>query len=282
MTVASEQTATVASGPPPSAGTAEASEGWFQSKAFQKWLPRILGYVLVLGIWDYASGEMQSFALPAPTTMLEEMWGIIQSGLFWFHFSATLRKIAIGGSIAFVLGLTIGILMARRWADAFFRDWVVGILNTPGLIFALLAAMIFGFSPVGPITAIVVTSFPFITVNIAEGVKAIPKDLIDMGKAFNVAERRRVRQILIPFLAPYTFAAVRYGFSVSWKIATLTEVFGSSTGIGFMLRAEFQRFNIPGMLAWIFFFFLFALLLEALLQLGMRRYFRWRPEAVPV
>jgi NitT/TauT family transport system permease protein len=258
------------------------SQGWRQSRPFQTWTPRILGYVVFVSAWQLASGRLvASHVLPSPTMMLQEMWAIVQSGLFWFHFGATLRKIAIGFTLAFILGGAVGILMARRWADAFFRDWVVGILNTPGLIFALLAAMIFGFDPVGPITAIVVTSFPFVTVNIAEGVRAIPKDLIDMGKAFRVPERRRTRQILIPFLAPYTFAAVRYGFSIAWKIATLTEVFGSSAGIGFMLRREQQVFNITGMLAWIVFFFAFALMLEGLLQLGTKRYFRWRPEAVP-
>jgi NitT/TauT family transport system permease protein len=239
--------------------------------------------VLLLIAWQVVSGLVEhTFAFPSPATMLAEMWEILESGLFWTHFGSTIRKIAIGYSIAFVVGLTIGVLMARPWADAFFRDWVVGVMNTPGLVFALVAAIIFGFSYVGPITAIVVTSFPFVTVNIAEGVRAIPKELLDMGKAFNVGESRRIRQIIIPFLAPYTFAALRYGFSIAWKIATLTEVFGSSSGIGFMIRREFQSFSIPGMLAWIFFFFAFALLLEAVLQYGMRRYFRWRPEAMTV
>lgn len=275
MTAASETTTVDATG-------VRRTEGWRQSKAVQFWLPRILGYVLVLGLWQFTSIQLgdRSFSLPSPITMLQEMWEIIASGVLWTHFGATLRKIAIGYSITFVLGLGIGVLMARPWADAFFRDWVLSMMTTPGLVFALVAAMIFGFSPLGPITAIVVTSFPFVTVNIAEGVKAMPKDLIDMAKAFNVSERRRLRQIVIPFLAPYTFAALRYGFSIAWKIATLTEVFGSSSGIGFMIRREFQMFSIAGMLAWILFFFAFALLLEQILQAGMKRYFRWRPEAM--
>jgi NitT/TauT family transport system permease protein len=281
MTVASEQTATAPTGPSPAGTPSEASGGWRQSQAFQKWLPRMLGYVVVLGFWQYASGRLvDPHLLPSPTMMVQEMREIIETGQFLLHFGSTLRKLAIGLAIAFVVGACVGILMARPWADAFFRDWVVGIMNTPGLIFALIAAIIFGFAAVGPIIAIVVTSFPFITVNIAEGVKALPKDLIDMGKAFHVAERRRLRQIVIPFLAPYTFAAVRYGFSIAWKIATLTEVFGGGSGIGVMLRTEQQRGSILGMLAWIFFFFAFAIVLEALLQLGMKRYFRWRPEAV--
>lgn len=275
MTAASETTTVDRTG----VGT---TEGWRRSRGVQFWLPRILGYVIVLGLWQFTSIQLgdRSFSLPSPITMLREMWEILVSGVFWTHFGATLQKIAIGYSITFVLGLGIGVLMARPWADAFFRDWVLSMMTTPGLVFALVAAMIFGFSPLGPITAIVVTSFPFVTVNIAEGVKAMPKDLIDMAKAFNVSERRRLRQIVIPFLAPYTFAALRYGFSIAWKIATLTEVFGSSSGIGFMIRREFQMFSIAGMLAWIFFFFAFALLLEQILQTGMKRYFRWRPEAM--
>jgi NitT/TauT family transport system permease protein len=247
-----------------------------------RWIPRIAGYAAFLAVWSWASGRLvEAFLLPSPLAIVKEMWVIIESGLFSIHFFATLEKIAIGYSIAFVLGTAIGIIMARRWWDGFFREWVVSILTTPGLIFALLAALIFGFSPIGPIVAIVVTSFPFVTVNVAEGVKALPKDLFDMARAFRIGEFRRLRHVVIPFLAPYLFTALRYGFSVAWKIATLTELFGSSTGIGFMMRREFQLFNITAMLAWIFFFFAFALLLEkVLLQRGIKRFFRWRQETV--
>ena len=280
MTVA-QQTATT---DPDSAATTERADpprGWRQTRLVQSWLPRLLGYVVVLGVWQFASGRLvEAFTLPTPLRMLAEIEQIIDSGQFWRHFGATLQRIAIGTFLAFVVGLTIGVLMARPWADSFFRPAVVSILNTPGLVFVLVAVMIFGFNPLGPISAIVVTTFPFVTVNIAEGVKAIPKDLLDMSRAFNVTEARRLRQVVIPFLAPYTFAAVRYGFSIAWKIATLTELFGSSSGIGFMIRREFEVFSMAGLLAWIFLFCSFALLLEALLQVGMRRYFRWRPEVV--
>lgn len=281
MTVVSQQSPAADSHTSP---TAESTpRRWRQGKVFDLWLPRILGYLLVLGLWFLVSGRLEdTFILPSPTRMLAAMWEIIDTGVFWVHFSATLQKIAIGFSLAFVVGMAIGVAMARPWIDAFFRDWIVSILNTPGLVFALVATMVFGFHPLGPISAIVVTSFPFVTINIVEGVQAIPKDLVDMGRAFNVAELRRVRQIVIPFLAPYTFAALRYGFSIAWKIATLTELFGGSSGIGFMIRREFDLFSMPGMLAWILLFCGFALLLEALLQYGMRRYFRWRPEVAPI
>lgn len=243
------------------------------------WVPRIAGYAAFLGFWTWASGTLvDAFLLPTPLTILRTMGDIITSGEFLFHFGSTMRKIAIGYSITFVLGATIGILMRRPWLDAFFRDWVMAALTMPGLVFALVAAMIFGFSPLGPIVAIIVTSLPFVVVNVAEGAKAIPDDLMDMASSFGVEPRRRTRHVVIPFLAPYLFTALRYGFSIAWKIATLTEVFGSSSGIGFMMRREFQTFSMAGMLSWIFFFVAFALFLEVLLQRGIQRFFRWRPE----
>ena len=81
------------------------------------------------------------------------------------------------------------------------------------------------------------------------------------------------RRLVFPFLAPYLFAAMRYGFSVAWKIATLVELFGSSEGIGFVMRREFQLFNMTGLLAWIFFFFAFALLLEKVVLQRAEKHF---------
>jgi NitT/TauT family transport system permease protein len=244
------------------------------------WIPRIAGYVTFLVVWQAASGTLlPAYLLPSPIDIIEKMIEITQSGLLAFHFGSTLRKIAIGFGITYVLGVIIGILMARPWFDAFFRGYVMATLTTPGLVFALVAAMIFGFRPLGPIVAIVVTSLPFVVVNVAEGAKALPKELIDMSRAFDMPGARRTRHIVIPFLAPFLFTALRYGFSIAWKIATLTEVFGSSSGIGFMMRREFQSFSMTGMLSWIFFFFVFALFLEILLQRGMNRFFRWRTEA---
>lgn len=247
------------------------------------WLPRLAGYLAFFAVWTWASGNLVSAALlPSPLDILGEMAEIVRAGDLWIHFGSTIRKIFIGYTIAYVLGVAVGIAMARRWWDGFFRDWVVMLLTTPGLVFALLAAMVFGFSPVGPIWAIVVTSFPFVTINVAEGVKALPKDLFDMARAFEVEAARRIRHVVLPFLAPYLFAALRYGFSIAWKIVTLTELFGSSRGIGFMMRTEFQLFNITGLLSWIFFFFAFALILEKIvLQRAERRFFRWRQSLVP-
>ncbi|MGH2698094.1 MAG: ABC transporter permease [Actinomycetota bacterium] len=246
-----------------------------------RWIWRIAGYVFFIGIWQFSSAYLvEGFILPPPLTILETMQEIATSGLLVTHFGATLEKIAIGFSLAFIIGAFVGILMGmNRWWEAFFSDWILILMSTPGLIFVLVSTMVFGLSYVGPIIAVVVTGFAYIAVNLVEGVKAAPKDLTDMARSYNVSRGRLIRHVIIPFLAPFIFTAIRYGFSIAWKVATLAEVVGGNEGIGFMMRREFQLFSMAGFLSWALLFFAFALFLErVVLQRQIDRFFRWRPE----
>jgi NitT/TauT family transport system permease protein len=243
---------------------------------------RFAGYVLFVGAWQLlATFVFEPYVLPGPANVVTEMWEVLQGGDFWINVSATLRHLAIGFVLAFVIGTTIGIAMGRSpYWDGFFRDYVMLTLTTPGLVFALICVMIFGLAGIGPIVAIVLTSFPHITVNVVEGVRAIPRDLMDMATAYGVPRSTRIRNIVFPAVAPFLFTAIRYGFAIAWKITALTELFGGADGVGIQIRVEYQFFDIGGVLAWAFFLVGFALVMERLvLQRLEQRFFRWRPKA---
>ena len=242
---------------------------------------RIAGYVLFVGAWALVSSLTEPYILPSPLEVLREMGEVVRRDDFWVNVFATLRHLAIGFTIAFVIGTAIGIAMGRSaYWDGFFRDYVMLTLTTPGLVFALICVVIFGLSGLAPIVAIVQTSFPHITINVVEGVRAIPRDLTDMASAYGVGRGTRTRNIVLPAIAPFLFTAVRYGFAIAWKITALTELFGQTDGVGIQIRVEFLFFDIAGVLAWAFFLVGFALVMERLvLQRLERRFFRWRPQA---
>ncbi len=246
----------------------------------RKWFWRITGYVVVLGLWELASGTvLEENLLPGPVRIVETFPEILQSGRFFSSFGATLMRIGVGFGLSFIAGAFIGLLAQIRWFDAFFKDAITIGLTAPGLIWALMGLVIWGFRPQGWIFAIFMVTFAIVTVNVAEGVRALPKDLIDMAKAFGVPRLRRQREIVIPHLAPYLFTAIRFGFSIGWKITVLTEVFSSNEGIGFEMRVSSQLFALDVFFTWVLAFFVFALFLEkVVLQYFERRFFRWRQE----
>jgi NitT/TauT family transport system permease protein len=235
--------------------------------------------VVFLAIWQITSQIVGENLIPSPRRIIATFPELIESGRFFSSFAATLTRIGIGFGLSFLIGIALGIFTQSRWLDGFFKDAVTISLVSPGLIWALTGLVIWGFEPQGWIFAIVMTTFALVTVNVAEGIRALPKDLIDMSRAFGVSNMRRQREIVLPFLAPFIFTALRFGFSVGWKVTVLTEVFSSNEGIGFEMRVASQLFRMDEFFTWVLSFFVFALFLEkVVLQRYERKFFRWRTE----
>jgi NitT/TauT family transport system permease protein len=244
-----------------------------------RWIWRIAGYVFFLLAWALVSQIVGPNLIPGPVRIAQTIPELIESGRFFSSFGATLTRIGIGFGLSFLIGIVIGVLTQSRWLNGFFKDAVTISLVSPSLIWALTGIVIWGFEAQGWIFAIVMTTFAVVTVNVAEGIRALPKDLTDMSRAFGVSTWRRQRDIVLPFLAPFVFTALRFGFSVGWKVTLLTEVFSSNEGIGFEMRVASQLFRMDELFAWAISFFIFALVLEKLvLQRYERKFFRWRAE----
>src|SRR5688572_30033156 len=97
---------------------------------------RIAGYLCFIALWQFLSSNvLNEVTLPAPMTVFEEMGQIISDNELWPNVRYTMTTFLIIFSIAFPLGTVIGVLMGRsRYWDAFFRDFVLAGLTTPGLV----------------------------------------------------------------------------------------------------------------------------------------------------
>lgn len=243
-----------------------------------RWFWRIMGYVVFLGLWEFASGRvLEENLLPGPIRVFQTLGDLWADGTVLPAFGATLTRLFIGFGLSFIVGSIVGVISQNRWWDGFFKDATIISLTAPGLIWVLITAVIFGNRIYGPLIAIILTTFGLVTINVYEGVRSLPKDLIDMGKAFHVPNAGIQRNVVLPHLAPFLFTGLRFGFSIAWKVTVLTEIFSSSSGIGFELRVAQVLFKQDEVLTWILLFFFFALFLEkVVLQAFERRYFRWR------
>jgi NitT/TauT family transport system permease protein len=243
----------------------------------------VAGWLAFLGFWTYASNNLVNpFILPTPAKVLDEMWTIASTGELFEHFQWSLMKTFVGFGLAVAIGLPIGMLMGRsRWWRAYFHMPVTVAGNIPGITYAVLALVIFGISVEGPILAVALISMPYIAINVAAGLDGIDRGLLQMSRAFGRSGRDVLRHVLIPTVIPFVFAGVRLSFALAWKVEAITEVFGASNGIGYMIRHSYDEFSVPGILAWMFFFVIFIVLMERfVLQPVERRLFRWRPAEV--
>lgn len=245
----------------------------------RRWLVSGLALIGAVGLWALAAVIVNDPILPNPADVADRVLAIVVSGEALTNFAASIAKIAAGFAIAMVIGLLIGFAMGRsKFMTSYFSLPLFVLGNMPGLTYAVFGLLIFGVGAGGPIVVSALVATPFIAMNVAEGVRSVDGNLLAMCHAF---ERRRsdiLRHLYLPAVTTFVFAGVRYGFAMAWKVEALTEVFGASSGVGFMIRKAYQEFQVDDMLAWTALFIIAMVLIERGLAHLENRFFAWRKE----
>jgi NitT/TauT family transport system permease protein len=245
---------------------------------------RWVTFIVIGAVWQATAIIANIGLFPTPITVIAASWNYVVTGLFFSELGISMLRIILGFCAALLVGIIVGILMgSRRFWDEFFQDFVILGLSLPGLIYALLCVMVFGLGLTAPVMAIILATYPFVAVNIREGVKAIDKELLDMSRVYSVDRWRLVRQLILPSLLPFVLAAIRVGFTVAWKVSVLTEVFGGDSGIGYQIRVDFASFKMRGVLGWAVLFGMVMLAIEYGLLVPAEQHFaRWRAKVKEV
>ncbi len=216
--------------------------------------------------------------MPGPLALLDRIIEVYGDPASYLVVWVTLVRIFEGLVICMVLGTALGLLMGReRNVEAFFDSWVMVLLTFPAVCWAFLGVLWFGLSDIGPILTIILIVFPFVTMNIWEGTKAVEKELVDMATVYKANRSLMIRKVLIPQLMPFVFSALRIALSLSWKIALVGEAFGVGSGVGRELIYWFSDTRVDMMLAWGVSFMVFMVVIDLVVfRLWEKRTFAWR------
>jgi NitT/TauT family transport system permease protein len=150
----------------------------------------------------------------------------------------------------------------------------------PLIVYAVLALIVFGISPLGPAFVVMLAVLPAIAINVAAGVESADEGLLAMSRAFRRDSSHVRRAVIYPAVFPFLLAAGRVSFADSWKLCALAETFGGASGIGFELHKAFTTFSVLDALSWMMFFVLFVIIVERLILAPTeRRVFVWRNPA---
>ncbi len=242
-------------------------------------LPPIFAVASVIGIW-WALYLLYPRLLPSPLSTLDEARRLVSDGTFFFHMYQSLRRVFVGAAIAMFFSVGVGIYMGTvAIGERFFQPLVVLGLTIPGLMWALIAVMLFGINEFSPYFAVTVTIFPMLVINIWAGVKSLDKELIDMSHVFQFTKWMKITQVILPQLVPNIFAATRYGLGLAWKVVVVVEMFGTSNGVGYQVMKSYQVFNMEGVIAWTITFVVAMIVIEyGFINLAERRLTAWRPK----
>ena len=233
----------------------------------------------IFALWALLASFFSPNLLPGPVLVARRLGQLIVNGDFAVHLRATIQRVILGFLIAFVVSLAVGIAMGLRpTAERMFESYVLVGLTIPGLCWAVLAVMWFGITEAAPVFAIFVVVLPMLTLNMWQGTKSLDRDLIEMARVFRASRGALLRDVVLPQLLPFCLAGARFGFALGWKVVVLSEMFGLSSGVGYMINRSFSAYSMDDVLAWTVGFTLVMFAFEYAVMLPIeRRLVRWRP-----
>ena len=206
---------------------------------------KFLGILLIFLLWEIASLVYPPSIITSPLKSLKTLIEISQKDYFWPDLWATLYKITLGTLVSLFLGTVMGV--SARLREVFY-PWVVIMGNLTPLAWVVFAILWFSIGNFPPIAAAVLTSVPLVFFNVAEGIKTINRNLLEMLRSFNVSKKDILLYFYLPSIAPGILSGFSASLSMNWRVVVMAEAFSSYTGIG----QRFWGFYVYGSTAEIF------------------------------
>ncbi|MEC7573091.1 MAG: ABC transporter permease subunit [Pseudomonadota bacterium] len=212
-----------------------------KARARRRWLPRLTAdglVVLAVAIWWAFALDMPEFLLPGPGLVATRIWELFTDPLYLGHVMASRARVVVAVMIAVTLGAVLAFL--PRWlpiTEVIVHERIKPFLNSfPSVGWAILAIIWFGPSHGTIIFVMVMILTPFCLVNLSEGLKEIDAEILEMARSFTRRRLVVLFKITLPLLMPYLISALRIAYGVGWKIALVAELFGTESGLGFLLQ----------------------------------------------
>jgi NitT/TauT family transport system permease protein len=197
------------------------------------------------------SGAFPAVLLPTIPTVAVTLYGMIIDGSIIEHAAATLYRVLFGFGLAVVVGIPLGILMARFSAvEGFFLPLVSALMPIPSFALVPLFMLWFG---IGNLTTILIVfyaaTFPMVF-NTWSGVRSVNPLWLRAAGAMGADENSLFWKVIIPGASPFIIAGMRQSFLRAWIGVIGAEMIAASDwGLGGVIFDAKEFLNADVMLA---------------------------------
>jgi ABC-type nitrate/sulfonate/bicarbonate transport system permease component len=240
-----------------------------------------LGYLLGLPVvlvvvWYLLTVGSDSFFVVDPVTLAHTFVDTWFSGRFWDDVVPSLARLGVGLVLAIGLGIGLGLLIgSTRWLRALTEPVLEFLRAIPPPVLVPVLMVLVGINNEMKVLVIVSGAIWPVLLNTVEGVRSVDDVLLDTGRVYRINGWLRVTRLVLPAAAPQMMAGIRQALSIGLILMVISEMFASSSGLGFTI-VQFQRaFAVPEMWSGVVVLGLIGLALAFIFQFVERRVLRW-------
>lgn len=240
---------------------------------WELWLP-----VAMVVWWWIGSANSTSPFYPPLATISERFTQTWFGSGFVTDVVPSLTNLAAGLSIAVVLGIGVGLLLALNpLAGAIADPFVQFFRAIPSLALLPPLFVLLGTGVTGKIVAIAFGTLWPILLNTLDGITSIDPSVRLAARSYRIRTPLLVSSVLIPGALPQIAVGVRTSLSIGVILMVGSEMFAATEGLGHFVIVAQQTFAIADMWSGILVLGIIGYLLNLGYGLLERRLLRWRP-----
>lgn len=200
---------------------------------------------LLLISWETVSffGMLNPSLISRPSEIFLDMWNLLlkrspaAQSVLLVHIYCSLYRLFLAFSLAAVVGISLGILMGYSqriyW---FFEPLITLAMPVPGIAWAPIFMIWFGFGDSTIISVGALAAFFPIVYNTIAGVRSVKKEFIWAARSMGADRKTIFFKVLLPSSAPYIFTGFKLGLARGWRTIIAVEMIAASLwGLGFMI-----------------------------------------------
>jgi ABC-type nitrate/sulfonate/bicarbonate transport system permease component len=244
---------------------------WAKSFGYVVGLP-----LLLVLIWWATTMGRPNFFFPAPAVLMDTFGDVWFGERIITDVLPSLGRLLTGVVAAIGIGVTAGLLIGSvKWLRALLEPTLEFFRAVPPPVLVPVLMLLMGITDSMKVVVIISGCIWPVLLNTIEGVRAVDGVLSDSSRTFGIAGWARIRYLVLPSASPQIMAGIRQCLSIGLILMVISEMFASSSGLGFTI-VQFQRsFAIPEMWSGIIVLGLIGVALSFIFQWTERRVLRW-------
>ncbi len=234
--------------------------------------------IVIIAAMQVASFFVPPYIIPAPLTILKAFVASLITD--YPQILITLARLLATLMISIALGTAIGIITGTiAWIRPYLRALVIIDTGIPALSWMLVAVFWFKNPEARLFFIMIVIVVPIYALNIHDGIRAMPKEWLEMCESFRPSRWQVLRYLILPHIVPYVLMTTKSTVGYATRMLIFAELIGSAVGIGARMGLAQATFHMEQVLAWTMLLVIMNLLAQSAVGLIERYLLRWRDEA---
>jgi len=251
-----------------------------RQKQLQTIAIRIVSLAVVLTLWQFVGAGIDPVLFTTPTKVFSAAVTMIGSGELWTYLWPSLVVLGIGLTLAAVIGIVTGLLLARFWVlDVALGVYITFLYSTPSVALVPLIVLWAGFETTAKVVILFLFAFFPMAINTYQGVKNVDTKLVEVGRAFRCSETQLWTNIVLPGALPFIVTGLRLAVGRGLIGMVLADLYTAISGIGYLIVRTASTYQVDKMFVPIVTLGLLGVTLTALLRVLERFVAPWTAAA---